>query len=80
MNIELIQKIIELIKKEKTNSPAEFAKELNISERMVYKYISVLKTEFQAPVKYCRKRRSYCFTEKGKLDLSWQKKTDISKN
>jgi hypothetical protein len=73
MNIELLQKIINVINEEKTNSPAEFAIQLNISERMVYKYISVLKTDFQAPIKYCRKRKSYYFTEKGCLDLSWQK-------
>jgi hypothetical protein len=74
MNFEIIQKIIELITIEDSGSPIDFANKLNIGERMLYKYISALKIEFKAPIKYCRKRRSYCFTEKGKLDLRWQEK------
>ena len=75
MNIEVLQKIIECIHEEKTNNPIAFAKKLNISERMVYKYISVLKTEFNAPIKYCRKNTTYFFAEKGNLNLTWQ--TDL---
>ena len=74
MNFEVIQKIIELIKNEDSGNPSDFANKLNIGERMLYKYISELKIEFKAPIKYCRKRKSYCFTEKGKLDLRWQEK------
>ena len=73
MNIEVLQKIIECIHEEKTNKPIDFAKKLQISERIVYKYISILKTEFDAPIKFCRKRQTYYFTEKGCLNLTWQK-------
>jgi len=72
MNIEVLQKIIECINEENTNNPLEFANNLNISERMVYKYISVLKSEFDAPIKFCRKRNTYFFAEKGNLNLTWQ--------
>lgn len=71
MNIELLQKIIDLISDENTKSPTELASRLNVSERMVYKYISFLKTEFEAPVKYCFIKKSYYFSENGKLDLRW---------
>ncbi len=72
MKIELIQKIMKDIEKEKTGNPAQFSKHLNLSERMLYKYIFLLKVEFDVPLIYCRKRKSYCFTEKGSLDLTWQ--------
>ncbi len=72
MKIELIQKIMKDIEQEETGNPAQFSKHLNISERMLYKYIYLLRIEFCAPIIYCRKSKSYCFTEKGSLDLIWQ--------
>ncbi len=72
MKIETIQKIIELIEVEKTGPPTQFATELKISERMLYNYLDILKTEFTAPILFCKTRQSYYFTEKGKLDLTWQ--------
>jgi hypothetical protein len=72
MNIELLQRMIDSIEKENTGKPSNFASYLNISERAIYKNISLLRLEFNAPIKYCRKRKSYCFTENGSLDLTWQ--------
>jgi hypothetical protein len=72
MNIEILQKMIDSIAQENTGNPSEFASNLNVSERAIYKYISIMRSEFNAPIKYCRKRKSYCFTENGSLDLTWQ--------
>jgi hypothetical protein len=72
MNIEILQKMIDNIAQENTGTPSEFAADLKISERAIYKYISLMRSEFNAPIKYCRKRKSYCFTENGSLDLTWQ--------
>ena len=72
MKIEILQKMIDSIGQENTGNPCQFASNLNISERAIYKYISLLKSDFNAPIKYCRKRKSYCFTENGSLDLTWQ--------
>ncbi len=76
MKIELLQNTIDLIKEEQTGNALNFASKLNISERMVYKYISVIKIEFHAPVKYCRKRKTYYFSEKGSLNLTWQNENE----
>jgi hypothetical protein len=76
MKIELLQKTIDLIKEEQTGNALNFASKLNISERMVYKYISLIKIEFHAPVKYCRTRNTYYFTEKGNLILTWQNESE----
>jgi hypothetical protein len=72
MNIEILQKMIDSIAQENTGNPLQFASDLNVSERAIYKYISLMRSEFNAPIKYCRKRKSYCFTENGSLDLTWQ--------
>ncbi len=50
----------ELVKKEATGSPAELAIRLNISERMVYRYVSYLNTH-DDKIKYCKKRKTYKF-------------------
>jgi hypothetical protein len=48
------------------------AKKLAVSERMIYKYLDILKSEFNAPINYNRSIQSYYFTEAGSLDLRWQ--------
>ncbi len=72
MNIEIVQTLLIIIKEENSGTPANLASKLNISERMIYKYIDFLKTEFNAPIKYCRKKKSYKFSENGSIDLLWK--------
>jgi transcriptional antiterminator len=72
MNIKNIQLLIELIEQKKTGNPAALSKKLAVSERMIYKYLDILKSEFNAPIKYNHSIQSYYFTEEGSLDLKWQ--------
>ena len=72
MNLKKIKILIELIEKKATGNPAEVAVKLDVSERMVYSYLEILKTEFHVPIKYSRALQTYIFTEEGKLDLNWQ--------
>ena len=72
MNIKNIQLLIELIEQKNTGNPAALSKKLAVSERMIYKYLDILKTEFNAPIKYNRANQSYFFTEDGSIDLKWQ--------
>ena len=69
-----IQQLIEAIHAGETGTPKELSSKLGVSERMVYKYIGIIKTEFKAPIKYNRVTITYFFEGKGKLDLRWQKK------
>lgn len=71
MNIDNINQLIELIQLKETGSPKELALKLNVSKRMVYMYIDLLKEEFNAPIEYNKKEQSYCFSEKGRLNLKW---------
>lgn len=74
MRIGTIQKLVNLIAQEHTGNAKTISVQLGISERMVYKYIQILKQDFNAPVVFCRKKNSYVYTEKGNLNLYWQKK------
>ena len=72
MNIKNIQLLIELIEQKNTGNPAALSKKLAVSERMIYKYLDILKSEFNAPIKFNRSIQSYYFTEAGSLDLRWK--------
>ncbi len=49
-----------------TGTPKQLAAKLNIGERCVRGYISILK-EFGAPITYCRKRNTYYYQEEGRF-------------
>ena len=72
MDLKKIKILLELIEKKATGNPAEIGLKLDVSERMVYSYLKILKTEFQVPIKYSRAMQTYIFTEEGKLDFNWQ--------
>ncbi len=59
--LERLRKIHELIQQEKTGCPSEFANKLNVSERRLYYIIDYLK-DIDAPLKYCRKTKTYYYT------------------
>jgi transcriptional antiterminator len=71
--ISKIQKLIDEIHDGNTGSPKQISIKFKVSERMVYRYIDIIKNEFNAPVKYCRIKQTYYFETKGKLDLRWKK-------
>ena len=68
-----IQKLIEDIHLGKTGSPKDISEKLGVSERMIYRYIEIIKIEFKAPVKYSRLNQTYFFEIDGQLDLQWKK-------
>ncbi|MCE2711136.1 MAG: helix-turn-helix domain-containing protein [Cryomorphaceae bacterium] len=72
MNIQKIKHLIHLIQKEGTGSPTELAERLELSERMVYNYVRLLKDELRAPVEYNKFRRSYYFSEPGRILWEWR--------
>jgi hypothetical protein len=72
MNIVKLKEFIELISSGNTGTPQEVASVLGVSDRLVYYYVGILKKELKAPVVYCRKRKTYYFSEKGVLDLNWK--------
>ena len=74
MNIKKIKYFIHLVEKERTGAPAEIAEKLEVSERMIYNYVQVLKNKFHAPIEINIYRKSYQFERPGKLHWEWVKK------
>jgi len=72
LNFNKLQQLIILIESETTDKSRDFSVNLEVSERMMYRYLKILKQDFNAPIKYSKTKVSYYFTEEGSLDLSWQ--------
>ncbi len=62
------------IKQSNTVSAAQFAKQLDISERSLFNYLNVLKNEFQCPLIFDKSSNSYQFKQAGNLNFKWQVK------
>ncbi len=73
MNIKKIKYFIHLVEKERTGAPKDVAVILEVSERTIYHFVQILKTDFNAPIVYNQYRKSYLFERKGKLNWSWMK-------
>ena len=71
MNILKIKHFIYLIEKERTGSAKVAAERIGISERMVFNYVRILKTELNAPINYNRNKQTYSYNENGKLIWKW---------
>ena len=69
-----LQRIYLGIKQSNTGSAAQFAKQLEISERSLFYYLNVLKNEFQCPLIFDKSNNSYQFKQAGNLNFKWQAK------
>jgi len=67
-----LERINHLIKTKATGNPRQLSNRLNISERSLYEYISVLK-EMGAPIQYDRHRETYFYNEERVFSLRFQK-------
>ncbi len=56
--------LLELIEREKTGSPAELARKLDVTERTVYNIIESLRLSMDSHITYCSDARSYIFGNK----------------
>lgn len=71
---ERIQKMHRLIQAEATGCPEQFAQQLHLSRRQLYNELERLK-ELDAPVKYCKKKTSFYYTQAFDLELNYSFKT-----
>lgn len=62
LDIRIIIRLDNLITMEMTGSPKELASKFSISERSIYNYISFMRRELNAPIKYDNQRLSYIYT------------------
>ena len=75
--LALIQQMDQLIFKERTGPPGEFARKLHLSERRTRAYIEYLK-DLGAPITYCRRQRSYIYRENGRFIVEFGYRKDAT--
>ncbi len=68
--IERLRYLDSLIQTKATGTVKQLAKKLDISEISVLQYIKAMK-EMGCPIKYCRRRNCYYYTEEGKVLISF---------
>jgi predicted transcriptional regulator len=71
MNIEKVKHIDRLIRI-KAGNAKDIGVKLSITERAVYKYIKYMRTELKAPIVFDSIRKSYLYSEEGRLEFNWQ--------
>ncbi len=72
VDISKIIKINHLICSGRSGEPKAMAEKIAISERMLYHFLSFMKTELNAPIKYDRTKKRYFYSKAGKLGLTWE--------
>ncbi len=60
-SLELIERIDRLIRLKATGNSQELSQKLGISRSSVYAYVTLMK-ELGAPLYYCKKTRSFCYS------------------
>lgn len=69
--LERFKKIDYLISIRRTGTPAQLADKLEISESMLYEYLSVLR-EQGAPIAYDKERQTYYYERKGSFKIFFE--------
>ena len=65
-----IKRIDKLIQLRATGSATQLSKKLNISRKMTYNYLNLMK-ELGAPIYYNKELRSFCYKEKGSFKIEF---------
>jgi hypothetical protein len=74
MGLEQLKLIIYHIEKENTGTHSDFAKKINVTNKLLSTYIDILKEQLDAPIVYDPDRKSYIYAKKGKFNWEWEKK------
>ena len=69
MNFEKLKQLDYFIQSESTGTPSELAAKMKVSKSMVFRYISFMKKELNAPICYKQMKETYVYEEKGKVCL-----------
>lgn len=71
--IERLKNMNYYIQFKMTGSPINFSKKINVSKRMLFIYINLLK-ELGAPIKYSQKRKTYYYAVEGSFEIKFKEK------
>ncbi len=66
-----------LVRIHRTGPPLEVCRKLNLAPSTFYTFLSELKEDYGFPIGYCRVRKTYFYTESGKMvGLRYEKTTN----
>jgi len=71
MDLTKIERMDLLIRTQSTGRPNEFAEKMGISPRSLFNYLSFMKDQLSAPIKYSNEMQSYYYEEKGSIKMGW---------
>lgn len=77
--ITRIERLDGLIRRKSTGTPQELAEKLDISERWLYVFLEELKEELGCPIVYDRTKRSYVYSEQGKMTIGFRRELETGK-
>jgi transcriptional antiterminator len=77
MHLEKLRKFIQLVERKQTGKPADVAKLLGVSERMIYNYTKFIREELNAPIAWNNFKQSYLFSESGVLIWKYEEAETI---
>jgi len=66
-----IERMNGLIRRKATGTPAQFAQRLSISQSTLFNYLNILKDELNAPIAYCRYRKTYYYKSEGNIVIGF---------
>jgi len=75
--LKLIERVDQLIRMKATGSARDLANRIGSSERHVFKLVDLMK-EMGAPVKYCRRTRSYIYEYEVSFSIGFIKGHKVS--
>ena len=65
--LQLLIRVVELIRREATGTAKELGKKIGKSERNTFRYIEELKDSLDIPIVYCKTRKTYRMERKVKI-------------
>ena len=71
MDLNKIERMDMLIRRNATGTPTAFAIKMGMSNRSLHNYINFMRVQLRAPIKYSSTMQSYHYTENGRFRIGW---------
>jgi predicted DNA-binding transcriptional regulator YafY len=59
----VLKRMDALIRRKGTGTPKQLSERLNTSEKTLYRYLELLKMNYNAPLRYCKNRGTYYYED-----------------
>jgi hypothetical protein len=76
--VRIIKKLDSLIKRKFKGNSFEYAAKLNVSRSAFFRLLEYVKTEFDAPIRYCKTNGRYEYCKNGNVFLGFLTNEELS--